>query len=74
MFPARLITEAIIVAIGGLVVGDDGQIVDEEHAKVVDTAAHAEAVRPLAIAQAAVGFVGTPDAAEPQLVVKPVAP
>src|SRR5262249_12449720 len=49
-----LTAEAIIVARGRMVVGDDGQGVKEERAEVVAAATHAEPVRPAVAAVASV--------------------
>src|SRR6266851_2447866 len=52
-----LIPEAIIVAGGGVIAGDDGRGVEEERAEVVNAAAHSFAVRPAVFAVAAAGHV-----------------
>src|SRR5262249_54878610 len=58
-------TEAIWVAVGGVVLGDDGRGVEEECAEVVDAAAHPEAVRAAVIRVAAAGpVVGDPRSAD----------
>src|SRR5262249_59463337 len=53
-----LTTEVIVVAVGSAVVGEDGPGVEQERAQVTDAAAHALAVRAVAIAEAADGLVG----------------
>src|SRR5438132_4583059 len=55
--PPGLIPEAIVVAAGGVVAGDDGRGVEEECPQVVDAAAHSLAVGPPAVAVAAAGHV-----------------
>src|SRR6516225_5666397 len=45
-----LASEAIVVACGSMVVGDDGQGIHEERAEIVDAAAYPEAVSSLAVA------------------------
>src|SRR6516165_275286 len=49
-YPEALTAEAIVIARGRMVVGDDGQLVEQERAEVVDAAAYAQAVRPVAVA------------------------
>src|SRR5262249_61626176 len=52
-----LIAKAVIVTVGSAVVGDNGRCIKEERTEVVHAAAHAEAVGPRAVAQAAHGLV-----------------
>src|SRR6516162_5489633 len=51
--------ETIIVARGRMVVADDGRGVGKERPQGVDVAAHAQAIHPVAVAQAAEGLVVT---------------
>src|SRR5438309_10959229 len=57
MSQCALIAETIVIAGGGTVAADNRRGIEEKCPEVVDTAAHALAIRPCAIAVAAAGGV-----------------